>query len=379
MQLNAPAMRTPLTARLRAHAGALHHQLRRRQVYRTLAAYVVAAAGTIQLGDVLSHVLPLPPHTAQFLVIAAAAGLPLALAGAWLFNVRRERAAAQPPEALAAPPALPAGYVNNLREQPTPFVGRHRELDAVAQALARPGSRLVTVTGPGGMGKTRLALEAARRALPEFAHGVCVVPLAGVRSPELIAPAVAASLGMTLSAREDPSARVLEYLREKRLLLVLDNFEHLTGGAPLVGQVLQAAAGVRALVTSRQRLGLAGEQLVPLEGMEVAGDEDGGDAVRLFLEGARRVRPGFDPTPQERAAIGRICALVEGLPLAIDLASPWVRMLRCDEIEAEIAASASAPHGPEGAVYPGTCRRLSAEERARLLNDKPHAWRLDLA
>jgi len=348
MQLHAPAARTPRLSALRTRLGSLHWQLHARLVYRAAATYAVVAAGTIQLAEVLSGALNLPDGTVRGVVIAFAGGFPFAVAGAWFFELRRDRAGRAATQGVAADTtadtaaAAPAGYVNNLHPQPTPFVGRGCELEAVAEALGRPGCRLVSITGPGGVGKTRLALEAAGRALPDFAHGACVVPLAGVRATELIAPAVAAALRLPLSGGDDPRARVLEYLREKRLLLVLDNFEHLAGAAPLVGQVLQAAPGVRVLVTSRERLGLAAEQLVPLQGMEVAsaGDQGrDGDAERLFMEGARRVIPGFDPDPAERAAIRRICSLVEGLPLAIDLASPWVRLLRCAEIEREIAAS----------------------------------------
>ncbi|HET7229604.1 MAG TPA: tetratricopeptide repeat protein [Longimicrobium sp.] len=387
MHLRIPAARAPGLARLRARLGSLHWQLHVRLVYRAAATYAVAAAGTLQLADVLSDALHLPGGTVATLAVAFAAGFPVAVVGAWFFEVRRDRAgrakaveaaqAAAPAEGAGAAPAAPPGYVNNLHAQPTPFIGRTRELEAVEQALARPGCRLVSVTGPGGVGKTRLALEAAGRALPHFAHGACVVPLAGVRAAELIAPAVAAALRLPLTGNDDPRRRVLEYLREKRLLLVMDNFEHLAGAAPLVGQVLQAAPGVRVLVTSRERLGLGAEQLVPLQGMEAgAGDEEDGDAVLLFMEGARRVLPGFDPDSAERAAIRRICALVDGLPLAIDLASPWVRLLRCHEIEAEIAASrdflaASDPALPERhrslrGAFEWSWRHLDTAERQAL-------------
>ena len=342
MQLDAPATRAPRPG-LRARLGSLHWQLHARLVYRAAATYVGAAAGAIQLTDSLSGALQLPGGTVRILAAFSAAGFPLAVAFAWLFEVRRDRAGRAEP--IATPTATieatpPAGYVNNLHAQPTPFVGRRTELAAVAAAIGRPGCRLLTITGPGGVGKTRLALEAAGAALAGFAHGVCVVPLAGVRSAGLIASAIASALRLPLSGSDDPRARVLDYLREKRLLLVMDNFEHLTDGAALLGQLLQAAPGVRALVTSRERLGLAGEQLLPLQGMEIgAAEGDEGDAVRLFVEGARRVLPGFEPGEAERATIRRTCALVDGLPLAIDLASPWVRLLPCGEIEAEIAAS----------------------------------------
>ncbi|HEX8907053.1 MAG TPA: AAA family ATPase, partial [Longimicrobiaceae bacterium] len=301
MQLNAPAVRAPrLATRVRARLGSLHWQLHARLVYRAAATYVVMAAGAIEFTDVLVHTLrQLPAESPRFVTLVALAGFPFAVVGAWFFEVRRDRAgratagtdeAKDDRPAAAAPPA---GFINNLHAQPTPFVGRERELATVAEALARPGCRLVTVTGPGGVGKTRLALEAADRALPGFAHGVCVVPLAGIGAVDLIAPAVAAALRVPLSGQDDPGQRVVEYLREKRLLLVMDNFEHLTEGAPLVSQVLQSAPGVRVLATSRERLGVPGEHLVALHGMETADGAGDGDALRLFVEGARRVKPGF--------------------------------------------------------------------------------------
>ncbi|MFL5542465.1 MAG: ATP-binding protein, partial [Longimicrobiaceae bacterium] len=368
---------------IRERAARLHAQLHGRSVYRTAAAYTVVAAGTIQLGDVLSHALRLPDGTTRMLAFAAAAGFPLVLAGSWLFEVRRDRRAlaARPPggEPEPGPQATPpaATVVNNLLPQPTPFVGRARELAALAARLEDPGGRLVTITGPGGMGKTRLALEAAARALPGFANGVCVVPLAGVRAVELVAPAIAAALRLSPAGREDPLAPVLDFLREKRLLLLLDNFEHLSAGAELVGRVLAAAPGVRALVTSRERLGLPGELLFPLDGMAVEEAGGGaGDAVALFLEGARRVQPGFAPDADELAAIARICRQVEGLPLAVELASPWVRLLPCREIEAEIAESqhflaAARPglpprHRSLRSAFEWSWRHLDDEERGAL-------------
>ena len=380
MQPSTSAAPAPRPHVIRRRLGSLHAQLHARSVYRTAAGYAVAAAGAIQLGEVLSHTLPLPADTTWYLVVGSLAGFPLVLTGSWLFEVRRDRRAraAAPGEPDPPPePPPPAAYVDNLLPQPTPFVGRAAELAALAARLAEPGGRLVTITGPGGMGKTRLALEAAAGARPGFTHGVCVVPLAGVRSVELVAPAIAAALRLSPAGREDPLAPVLDFLREKRLLLLFDNFEHLTEGAELVGRLLAAAPGVRALVTSRERLGLPGELLFPLHGMDAAGGGGGGgDAVALFLEGARRVQPGFAPGADELATIARICRLVEGLPLAIELASPWVRLLGCREIEAEITASqdflaASRPgisprHRSLRSAFEWSWRHLDDEERGAL-------------
>ncbi|MFL5540965.1 MAG: ATP-binding protein [Longimicrobiaceae bacterium] len=381
MQPTLSAVRAPRLQVIRGLVARLHAQLRGRSVYRTAAAYAVAAAGTIQLGDVLRNSLNLPGQTTLVLFVGSLAGFPVVIAASWLFEVRRDRARALRPtgdEPDPAPqPSLPASYVDNLLPQPTPFVGRERELTALLARLEEPGGRLVTILGAGGMGKTRLALEAAARALSGFANGVCVVPLAGVRSVELIAPAIATALRLSPAGGVNPLAPVLDFLREKRLLLLFDNFEHLTEGAELVGRLLAAAPGVRALVTSRERLGLPGELLFPLHGMMVDGEgEDGGDAVALFLEGARRVRPAFAPDADELASIVRICRGVEGHPLAIELASPWVRLLPCREIEAEIAESqdflaASHPglpprHRSLRAAFEWSWRHLGPDEQGAM-------------
>lgn len=382
MQPTLSAVRAPRLQVIRGFLARLHAQLRVRSVYPTAAAYVVAAGSVIQIASSLASDLQFPRGTIRLLALASAAGLPLVLAGSWLFEVRRDRRtlAAASPDGKPEPgpqSAPPASYVNNLLPQPTPFVGRARELAALLERLAEPGGRLVTITGAGGMGKTRLALEAASRALAGFANGVCVVPLAGVRGVELIAPAIATALRLSPAGGGDPLAPVLDFLREKRLLLLFDNFEHLTEGAALVGRVLAAAPGVRALVTSRERLGLPGELLFPLNGMAVEGEGDAaGDAVALFLEGARRVQPGFAPDADELASIARICQSVEGHPLAIELASPWVRLLPCREIEAEIAESqdflaASHPglpprHRSLRAAFDWSWRHLDPDEQGAM-------------
>jgi predicted ATPase len=377
MQPPAPAVRASRASRLGERLGALNAQLYARSVYRATATYFVACAGAIQLTDVLAHNLHFPRGTVFYMVAASVAGLPVTIAASWMFEVRRGRRAGAP---VPAPePALPAAYVDNLPPQPTPFVGRERELAALQLRLDDRAGRLVTLTGPGGAGKSRLALQAAARALPGFAHGVCVVPLADVGSAELIAPAAAAALRLPPAGGEDALLPVLDFLREKRLLLVLDDFGHVAEGAAVVGRILAAAPGVHALVTSRGRLGVPGELLFALGGMAAAGPDGGagdGEAVRLFLDGARRVLPGFEPTAGERACIVRICRLVEGLPLAVELASPWVRMLDCGEIEAEIRSSqdflaaqhAGVPlrHRSLRSAFESSWRHLDPAERSAL-------------
>jgi predicted ATPase/predicted Ser/Thr protein kinase len=240
---------------------------------------------------------------------------------------------------------------HNLPAQPTPFVGREGELTELARLLADPGVHLLTILGAGGMGKTRLALEAGAAQLDGFAHGVYFVPLAPLRSVEAIGPAVADSVGFSFradaegGAQADPRRQLLDYLQSKHLLLIMDNFEHLPDGAEWVTAILETAPDVKVLTTSRTRLNTQGEQVFYLGGMEFPDWETPEDAleysaVKLFLQSARRVQPGFELQADDLRYISRICRLVQGMPLAILLAAAWVGMLSPAEIAAEIGKSA---------------------------------------
>ena len=232
-----------------------------------------------------------------------------------------------------------SAHRHNLPVQPTPFIGREKELARLLSLLGEPACRLLTVTGPGGVGKTRLALQAAAERVEAFPEGVYFVPLAALGGPEFLPSAVADALGFSFYGPEAPSVQLARYLQGKRLLLLLDNFEHLVAGAGLLGDLLQAATEVKMLVTSREALRLHGEWVFSLEGMERPGDAEEAErneAVQLFLQGARRVRPDFVLGAEEREAVVRICRLVEGLPLGIELAASWVRVLPCAEIAREI-------------------------------------------
>jgi diguanylate cyclase (GGDEF)-like protein len=224
----------------------------------------------------------------------------------------------------------------------TSFVGRTREIRQVEEILRE--RRLLTITGPGGIGKTRLAVQAAAERVEDFPDGTYLISLASVASPELILPAVAEALGFTFSGRRDLKSQLLDYLREKELLLVMDNFEHLMEGAVLVREILQAAPRVRVLATSRERLSLQGESVLDLAGLKFpesadADDPERYDAVRLFLRTAQMTQVGFSLSRDQKPFVVRICQLVEGMPLAIELASSWVRMLSCEEIVEEIEQS----------------------------------------
>ncbi len=242
----------------------------------------------------------------------------------------------QSEEALSSPN-------HNLPAQLTPFIGRADELSDVCRWLNQPHTRLVTILAPGGMGKTRLALEAARLLLDDFADGVYFVPLAGLTSSDPFISTVIDALRLQYPANgRTPKQQLFDALRRKQLLIVLDNFEHLLDSAPLVADLLAAAPYVKVLVTSRERLNITGEVVYPLTGLTVAdsGGELGAenDAGKLFVVCAQRANPHF--TPGDRHYIGRVCHLVQGMPLAIELAAAWAGTLSAADIAAEVERSA---------------------------------------
>jgi predicted ATPase/predicted amidohydrolase len=273
----------------------------------------------------------------------------------------------KPSAAEEALPEKPRRPPHNLPTPTTPFVGREGELAEIEKLLENPACRLITLTGPGGIGKTRLALEAATRKLTAFAHGVFFVPLAPLGSAEHLVPTMADSLGFSFYQGGDPKVQLLDYLREKEMLIILDNFEHLMEGASLMAEILRGAPAVKLIVTSRERLNLQGEWLIEVGGLEQR------SAVELFLQSARRVCPDFAPSDGDAAEITRICALVGWMPLAIELAASWLRVLPLGEIEEEIRQSmdfltASFRDIPERhrslrAVFDHSWRLLSEEEK----------------
>lgn len=228
---------------------------------------------------------------------------------------------------------------HNLPIQPTPFIGRAAELAEIKQLLDR--TRLLSLTGPGGIGKTRLALQAAADSVEEFTNGVFFVPLAAIDSSDHIVQAVAEALELILSNEDEPHHQVLSYLRRRQLLLVLDNFEHLLKGATIVNEILRVAPEVTVLVTSREKLNLQGEISFTIDGMEfpsldVAGDVTAYPSISLFLQSARRALPAFEPSTEELKDVTRICHMVQGMPLAIELAAGWLEILSPQEIATEL-------------------------------------------
>ncbi len=231
---------------------------------------------------------------------------------------------------------------HNLPAQPTPFVGREAELTELARLLADPDVRLLTVLGTGGMGKTRLALEAAAAELDNFEDGVFFVSLAPLQSLEAVVPTVAEALDFAFYEGGEPRQQLLDYLQHKAKLIVMDNFEHLLDGVDLVSDIMRTAPHVKVLSTSRARLKVQGEHLFHLAGMDFPDWETPEDAldysaVKLFLQSARRVRPGFELAAADLKYVARICRLVQGMPLGILLAAAWLEMLTPVEIAAEIS------------------------------------------
>jgi predicted ATPase/DNA-binding CsgD family transcriptional regulator len=270
-----------------------------------------------------------------------------------------------------------------LPEPPTPFVGREEELAEIAGLLADPACRLLTLVGPGGIGKTRLALAAAARAGTAFPWGARFVALQPLDSPDLLVPALADAVGLSRGGAADSRERLLAFLRERPALLVLDNFEHLLEGAALLAGLLRAP-GAKALVTSRQALRLREEWLYPVQGLpyppeKARGPGEPGDdlerfgAVRLFAACARRVRRDFS-LEAELEGTARLCRLVEGMPLALELAAAWAGALPSADIAAELergldvlaGGPRDAPqrHLSVRAAFDGSWQRLTPEERA---------------
>lgn len=277
------------------------------------------------------------------------------LVGAELEAVLREGARGRPlstADRFATHTPLTEAPRHNLPIQPTPFVGREAELIELARLLTAPDVHLLTILGAGGMGKTRLALEAGENHIDDFEHGVYFVSLAPLQSVDAIVPTVAEALGFSFytdaedGATAEPRQELLDYLRRKRMLILMDNYEHLLDGVDLVTDILQTAPDVKILTTSRTRLSVQGEHLFHLAGMnfpdwETPEDATEYGAVKLFLQSARRVRPGFELEPDDMKYISRICRLVEGMPLGILLAAAWVEMLTPAEIATQISGEIS--------------------------------------
>jgi predicted ATPase/DNA-binding SARP family transcriptional activator/Tfp pilus assembly protein PilF len=262
---------------------------------------------------------------------------------------------------------------HNLPAPTTPFLGRNAELAHLRAMLADPSYRLVTLVGPGGVGKTRLALQiAADLGLDDhFADGVYLATLAAIPSGAALIPAIADAVGLAFSGAEDPRRQLLAYLRGQSLLLVLDNFEHLVDAAELLTEILSAAPGVTILATSRVRLHLYEEWCFELQGLPLPDDStpdsiETSSAVQLFVQRARHSQRSF-VLETEQPAVLRICRLLDGIPLAIELAAGRVRSHTCGEIADEIQHSLD---------FLATDLRNIPERHRSMRVAFEHSWRL---
>lgn len=223
----------------------------------------------------------------------------------------------------------------------TLFVGREHELSEITHLLTDPTCHLLTLVGAGGVGKTRLALQAANQLMPSYPQGACFVPLEAVSSVDFLVPAIVDTIGLQGSRETNLRAQLFSWLEGKRLLLVLDNFEHLLDGANIISDILHAAPGIKILTTSREKLNLSEETVYRIDGLDFPEDGTSDEllkysAVRLFVQNARQAQPDFKLTPENLHHIASICQLVQGMPLAVVLAAAWVGMLPLREIVQEI-------------------------------------------
>ena len=270
---------------------------------------------------------------------------------------------------------------HNLPSSSTSFVGRHGEVARVKKFLADPNNRLLTIVGPGGMGKTRLALDVAHSEREEghFSDGIYFVGLSRLEEPSGIVPAIAESVGLALlDGNRSPRQQLLDYLRNKSQLLILDNFEHLLSGAELAADLLNNGPGLHILATSRERLNLYEEQRYPLGGLDYPEEAEpeamkAAGAVKLFVQRAQQRIPDFTLEPDDYAPLLEICRLVEGMPLGLELAATWADVFSLTEIVAEIEKSIDfletdlsnvpARHRNIRAVIDASWQRLTPEEK----------------
>ena len=228
----------------------------------------------------------------------------------------------------AVPGPAPARGAD-LPTELTPLVGRTEEISAIRRSIEE-GSRLITVIGPGGVGKTRVVLAAARSLENDFPEGVYFSPLSSVDDPERVAAVIAQSVGLRLSSGEAPVAAIKEVIASRRVLLVVDNFEHVVSAATVISELLADCPQLRILLTSRAPLQLQGEARLPVAPLEVPADgssDASADAVRLFVDRASAARPGLELSAEDLRAVADIVRLLDGLPLALELAAARVRLI----------------------------------------------------
>ncbi len=289
---------------------------------------------------------------------------------------------------------------NNLPPQQQLFIGRQKELSALETLLRKPQNQLVTIVGPGGIGKTSLVIALAQNQIencqkPDFKclypDGVFFIPLVSINDPNQIIPTIAKILKIHLESSQAPETlekisetsvtpkeKLANYLHSKRVLIILDNFEHLMAGVGIISDLLYTLNSTQFIATSRERLHIREEQIFPIQGLEFPDWEAPEDpceytAMELFLQSARRVKPEFNLEPGDMVFLTRICRLVEGMPLGLELAASWVDMLSLEDITFEIQTSLdfletdirNIPdrHRSVRAVFDSSWSRLSESEK----------------
>jgi predicted ATPase/DNA-binding SARP family transcriptional activator len=272
---------------------------------------------------------------------------------------------------------------HHLPSQPTRFIGRKQDLKQIVNLLDNsPDHHLLTVTGPGGIGKTRLAVEAAENLLSSFSDGVYFIHMGNITNPEHAFTAIAERLGLYFYDSSSIKLHVLSYLRDRNLLLVLDNFDQLIPEAALITEILELCPKVKILVTSCERMNLSSEHVHPLAGLSYPDAAKGettqeGEAVQLLVQLAQFRQPGLDITEEDMPHITQICKLVGGMPLALVLAAGWLELLTFKEIAAEIEQNldflegkyhdAPKRHHSIRAAFEYSWNRLSQDEKQVLM------------
>jgi predicted ATPase/transcriptional regulator with XRE-family HTH domain len=312
-----------------------------------------------QLAKLLAQTLEIPNEDQQTFIRVARGELNLERLGKTALQPAVSLLEIPPlqPTQGSVPPPKPAPLSNRIPLLATPLIGREAELAALERLFNDPQCRLLTLTGIGGIGKTRLALEFAVQTQAAFPGGVFYYPLTAVNSPEKIAPVIADVLGFSFSGPGDPKEQVLNYISSnigQEALFIFDNLEHLLaqasiyadqpGVVELVSEILQRSPNVKILGTSRERLNLLGEWTYELHGLSIPpidyiGHLEDYNSVALFIKSAQRIKADFRVAGTEQLPLIQICQLVEGVPLAIELAAAWVGLLSCQEIAQEIQSN----------------------------------------
>ena len=321
-----------------------------------------------QLARILAQSLEIPNKDQPVFIKAARGELSMER----LASLTRMPASDSQPAVTSSP--LPI----NLPRSLTPFIGREPELTALAQMLRDPECSLLTIVGPGGIGKTRLAIEVAGCQRNVFPDGVWFVPLAPLSSSDYLVPAIADVLKFQFQGSATPQDQLLNYLHKKRALLVLDNVEHLLNGAGLFTEILKHSPQVKLLVTSRERINLLSEWVFEIHGLPVPPMDqteqfEEYSSVALFLQSARRVQTGFLIRREDRRWVVKICQTLEGMPLGIELSAAWVGLLSCEEIAEQIEHNIDflsssihdlpARHRSMRAVFDHSWKMLTVEEQ----------------